>query len=439
MKKQHNYSRAQMILFIIFMLILVSTNIEAQSPQWRLLTNSPGISGSGRFEDMYFINENTGWIISFGGQSYKTINGGANWTVQNSIINLSRSIGFFDQNTGILGTLSANVLYRSTNGGLSYAVIQNLPPPAPTGICGISIVNESIAYACGAYYGPGIILKTIDKGATWTNVFSDSSLARSLVDCYFWTPDSGIAVGGYNASTGFANGNAVVIKTTNGGASWQRVYKTSRTREWCWKISFISRDIGFVSIERESGFSYILKTTNNGNNWSEIPFREYDQEGIGFINESTGWIGGWTGPTYMTTNGGTNWQPAGWGTYLNRFRFISDTLAYAVGDRVYKYSVGTVGITNSTSEVPNNFTLHQNFPNPFNPSTLITFEVSRPGLYELSVFDALGSKVSELMNNELNPGSYNVMFEGSSMPSGVYFYRLSNGLNSFSRKMLMVK
>jgi hypothetical protein len=63
----------------------------------------------------------------------------------------------------------------------------------------------------------------------------------------------------------------------------------------------------------------------------------HDEGGIGFINENTGWIGGWTGPTFKTTNGGNNWYQTSWGYYINRFRFINDTLAYAVGDRVYKY------------------------------------------------------------------------------------------------------
>lgn len=427
------------IKFIFLFLIIISAvNVFSQTFQWRLLTGSPGTTGSNRFEDIYFINENTGWIVDFGGATYKTTNAGVSWSLYDNIF-FNRSVGYFDAQTGLVGTLdSAECLFRTTNGGVNYTLITNLPSPKPKGICGISIVNENIAYGCGTYYDFAKIIKTTNKGADWSIVFSDTSLARTLIDCYFWTQDSGIAVGGYNTSI-FDNGNAVILKTTNGGTTWQRVCKTTRTGEWCWKISFISRDIGYVSIERQSGFAYILKTTNNGNSWTEIPFRNYDEEGIGFVNENTGWIGGWTGPTYQTTNGGANWSLAGWGTNVNRFRFLSDTLAYAVGDRVYKYSRGPAGVQNISDNIPDKFYLSQNFPNPFNPVTHLEFGVSIPEFVTLKVYDALGKQTALLVNEMLSPGSYEVEFNGADLPSGVYFYKLETENFIETRRMILLK
>ncbi|MBK8553808.1 MAG: T9SS type A sorting domain-containing protein [Ignavibacteria bacterium] len=300
----------------------------------------------------------------------------------------------------------------------------------------MSIVNENIAYACGRYYGSARVIRTTNKGASWNLVFSDTTKAKTLIDIYFWTPDSGIAVGG---SSGDLTGNAVVIKTTDGGNSWLQVHKTSRTQEWCWKISFISRDIGFVSIERFSGFSYILKTTNNGNNWTEIAFRNYDEEGIGFINENTGWVGGWTGPTYLTTNGGADWQLAGWGTNVNRFRFLSDTLAYAVGDRVYKYTRGSVGVHNISGEIPNSFKLYQNYPNPFNPNTTISYSIVENGFVNLKVYDALGKEVRTLVYQNQHAGTYEVNFDASDLSTGIYLYKFESGNFSEVKRMLLIK
>ncbi len=426
-------------MILALLLITAELTAESQVLSWRLLPNSPGITGQSRSEDIYFINENTGWVVRYSGPSYKTTNGGNTWTMQSSSIPESRSVGFFDSQTGILGSLSSNVLYRSTNGGFSYSLVANLPSPQPNGICGISIVDSISAYACGSYMGPGIVIKTTNKGANWTNAFYDTSKARSLVDCYFWSKDSGIAVGGYNTTGNFSGGSAVVIKTTDGGATWRRVHKTQRTQEWCWKISFISRQTGYVSIERESGMAYILKTSNIGDNWSEIQFLAYDEEGFGFLNESTGWIGGWTGPTYMTTNGGSNWQLAGWGTNLNRFRFLNDTLAYAVGDRVYKFSRGTSGISQISSSFPARFNLQQNFPNPFNPSTSIRFDVSEAGNYRLCVFDTQGKLVSELFSTRLSPGTYDAGFNAYELSSGVYFAELSGETQRQVIKIILMK
>jgi hypothetical protein len=268
-------------------------------------------------------------------------------------------------------------------------------------------------------------------------------MAKTLIDCYFWSADSGIAVGGNKTDL---TGNAVVIKTTNGGNTWEQVYKTNRFSEWCWKISFINVNTGFVSVERFSGFAYVLKTTNNGNNWSEIPFRNYDEEGIGFVNENTGWVGGWTGPTYQTTNGGADWQLAGWGTNVNRFRFFGDTLGYAVGDRVYKYSRGPVGIIPVSSEIPESFDLYQNYPNPFNPETVIRFAIpsdvrGQTSDVRLVIYNALGKEVAVIVNERLAPGSYNYQLStvNYQLSSGIYFYRLESGDLSITKRMILLK
>ncbi len=327
------------IFFLAFLLITGSA--YCQNYEWQLLPNSPvPQSSSGRFEDIYFTNLNTGYIALYAGSIYKTTNGGNSWTQMITAPEFPnanyRSLGFFNSSVGILGTLRfSSPLFRTTNGGINWVQV-GTPEPRPYGICGISIVNEQTAYAVGRYSAPANVIKTTNQGANWTSIPMDTSLVRSLVDCHFWTPDSGIVVGGYSG-TSYSVGNAVVLLTTNGGNTWTRVFRSNRSGEWCWKISFISREVGFVSIERHSGMSYYLKTTDGGLTWQEFPFMVYDQEGIGFINENTGWIGGWTGPTYKTTNGGANWFQLPTGYFINRYRFLNNfTAGYAVGDRVYK-------------------------------------------------------------------------------------------------------
>jgi photosystem II stability/assembly factor-like uncharacterized protein len=359
-----------------------------------MLPNSPvPDSASQRFEDIVFVNPTTGWIAQYSGIIYKTTNAGNNWT---NVLTSSafpfgkfRSLGFFNSQFGLLGTLnSLHPLYRTTNGGTNWLEVNNIPNPVPYGICGMSVVNDSIGYAVGRYAAPANVIKTTDRGASWTSIIMDPSLVRSLVDCYFWSADSGIVVGGFNTST-YASGNAVIMKTTNGGVNWQRTFISSRSGEWCWKISFINKTTGYVSIERHSGFAYILKTTNAGASWTEKPFMEYDEEGIGFVNENTGWIGGWTGPTYETTNGGNNWNQVNWGYYVNRFRFINDTIAYAVGDRVYKYSPEVVPV----------------FPAKF----AVIGDYGKAGIYEQSVSQLVSSRTPEyvltLGNNNFNNGA----------------------------------
>jgi hypothetical protein len=163
----------------------------------------------------------------------------------------------------------------------------------------------------------------------------------------------------------------------------------------------------------------------------------YDVEGIGFLNENTGWIGGWQfndpsphGPNYETTNAGASWHLAGWGLNMNRIRFLSDTLAYAVGKTVYKFTREPIGIQPISNEVPEKFSLHQNYPNPFNPSTKIRFEIPTVGQRhafdtKIIIYNALGQEVTTLVNDQLTAGVYEVSWDASNFPSGVYFYVLS--------------
>jgi len=88
---------------------------------------------------------------------------------------------------------------------------------------------------------------------------------------------------------------------------------------------------------------------------------------------------------------------------------------------------------------PTVYTLYGNFPNPFNPTTTIKFDVALPAQVELRVFNTLGQEVATLVNERLHAGSYSIPFDASNLTSGIYIYRLSANGFSESRKMLMLK
>ncbi len=88
---------------------------------------------------------------------------------------------------------------------------------------------------------------------------------------------------------------------------------------------------------------------------------------------------------------------------------------------------------------PSKFDLSQNFPNPFNPSTHLEFEIPDAGFVTLRVFDALGKEVAVPVNEYKNPGRYKVDFDGSRLASGIYFYKLKAGDFVMTKKMLLAK
>jgi hypothetical protein len=99
----------------------------------------------------------------------------------------------------------------------------------------------------------------------------------------------------------------------------------------------------------------------------------------------------------------------------------------------------TTRISNNQTTVPGNYSLSQNYPNPFNPVTKIDFSIPKNGTVTLKIYDLLGKEVVTLINKEMNSGSYTVNFDASKLSSGTYFYKLTSGNFSETKKMLMIK
>lgn len=99
-----------------------------------------------------------------------------------------------------------------------------------------------------------------------------------------------------------------------------------------------------------------------------------------------------------------------------------------------------IGIYSGNNEIPKVYILKQNYPNPFNPVTKITFLIDKRAFVELTVYSTLGEKVSVLVESDLTAGTYTRSFDGSNLPSGVYFYQINiSGKLIESRKMILLK
>ena len=90
-------------------------------------------------------------------------------------------------------------------------------------------------------------------------------------------------------------------------------------------------------------------------------------------------------------------------------------------------------------ELPVSYSLSQNYPNPFNPVTNISFSIPQRVNVELVIYNTLGEKVSTLMNEVKDAGSYKIAFNASNLPSGVYFYRIATGEFNQTKKLILLK
>ncbi len=161
------------------------------------------------------------------------------------------------------------------------------------------------------------------------------------------------------------------------------------------------------------------------------------------------------GHIYMSDDAGTSWKeaasdfPTKVTTTLNDFITASPSglYCYLYGLSIlapgltgtYMAQINTTDVKDLSSNVPADFTLKQNYPNPFNPSTSIEFTIPESSQVLLKVYDASGREVAGLINKNMSAGNYRYDFNALNLASGVYFYRLTAGGMTQTKKMMLLR
>ncbi len=178
--------------------------------------------------------------------------------------------------------------------------------------------------------------------------------------------------------------------------------------------------------------------SNTPNNVPSISYYWYGVYGTG--NSTIGYF-----MQYQGNNFGFIFTPANpnYGTIVTQTDqdWIRERTSIPLMQNILSRLGAIIGIQPISTEIPDKFTLSQNYPNPFNPTTKIRFDISGSSVAQtfLSVYDQLGREVAVLVNQELRPGSYEVDWNASNFPSGVYFYKLSAGNFTETKKMVLIK
>lgn len=341
---------------------LSSTKVEPKSRQWQKL---PTDAYPGKQDDIYFVNQQTGWYINGTGSLYQTRDGGNSWLkIYEKKGSFFRTIAFIDENIGFLGTVGTgyfpNVtdtipLYKTTDGGKTWHSVA-YKGPYVKGLCAIDIVKEPYInhgkldfkyhiYAVGRVGSPANMLVSNDGG----NTFYAKSLkkyAHMLFDIHMFDKNTGIVCAA--SSPDIATSNALILSTTDGGKTWRKVYQSKRPFETTWKASFPSKNIGYVTIQSYNpdttvSQQRIAKTTDGGKTWTELDLVQdayARQFGIGFITENHGFVGTLNNG-FETQDGGKTWRKVTLGRACNKIRFYTneqnESYGFAIGVDVYKW------------------------------------------------------------------------------------------------------
>jgi photosystem II stability/assembly factor-like uncharacterized protein len=385
-----------------------------------------------------FINSQTGFITSTNGKVLKTTNSGVNWFTNNiTFYNLSK-IQFINSMTGFLTSayesyVTTGAVMKTTNAGSDWFYILN----GGDGGRSVFFINDQTGFVGTGHSSMtgigGIVLKTTNFGNNWQNSFGYYCNAL-----HFFDANTGLAAGFF--ATDYGVQESVISRTTNGGVNWFKIFRDTLRSDLVSDIFFLNSFTGWA------GGDTLLKTTNGGINWNPV-YRNYHINSIYFTSLDTGWFAGGNQIRY-TTNGGVNWisQSSGTTNYLYSIFFVNSNTGWAVGANgtiLKTINGGVTSISKLSNEIPDNFILFQNYPNPFNPTTKIRFEIplrkGGEGVVSLKVYNITGKELATLVNEQLQPGTYEVTFNGSNLSSGLYFYRLEASDFVQTKKLILLK
>jgi hypothetical protein len=170
-----------------------------------------------------------------------------------------------------------------------------------------------------------------------------------------------------------------------------------------------------------------------------------------FVSNDRGYAVGQNGTIIYTTDGGTRWEIQDSGIqspipmytpHLQSVFFTDHMTGYIVGDsgKILKTTTGGVmSIKDNVNTQPEYFLLDQNFPNPFNPVTQITYSLPKASFVELKIYNLMGREIATLVSEKQMAGKYQLEFNGESFPSGVYFYKLETPQYVETKRLLILR
>ena len=183
----------------------------------------------------------------------------------------------------------------------------------------------------------------------------------------------------------------------------------------------------------------LIRTTDGGVTWFETPYfngTSYSAQGMGFINDTLGWIGGHFAGTgnFVSEDGGQSWAVESWGQRVNRFRFPSDSVGYAAGRDIYKLSLLPISVDEA---LPPNVAVGPLIPNPVSDAAALKVECPHDMTLNLSIYSALGALIWRGQPVGVPAGNHRLPIPAFGGSPGVYLLVVEG--ESWSKTLRMMK
>jgi photosystem II stability/assembly factor-like uncharacterized protein len=388
-----------------------------------------------------FIDNDRGWVAGDSGTILMTSNGGASWTTQTcpvtfdvidiDMIDAQRGWALAQQWPNDTSFVYGTTILRTTDGGAVWAVQSTFDEQF---LHALEFVDSTRGCIGG---DQGKLYRTSNAGASWLPAFVDSALFAQwpVRDFEFYSPTYGVATGGFYDVTG------IVWRTTDTGKTWTHKRVSG---EPIWGTHFFdSLEVQCVGGDLDYGAG-MVNSTNGAMSWEYTYLGIWGQaSAVDYRTATEGWAPlGFAGTYMYTLDAGRNWTAMFTpdSTAMDDVVFTDAATGYMVGREgtILKWADASTSVA-EVAPRSGRALLLRNEPNPFNPRTRLCFRVERAGRVSLEVYDAVGRIVATVVDEELAAGAYARDFDAAGLASGIYYYRLSAGDVSDTKKMTLIR
>lgn len=287
------------------------------------------------------------------------------------------------------------------------------------------------------------VLKSTDNGQTWTCSELTTDYGTTYAVAVDPTDSDIIYAGGEYNPSGY---RPALFKTTNGGTQWNNI--TGSITGYVYDLKFDPANSSRLFMGTADG---IYRSTNAGSSWTKVS-NYFSVKTIVFdpVNPNLAYAGTSQG-VYISENGGNSWDSMNDGLPVTEITALHldhvNGILYAgtQNNSTFLYRLSTaVEASGKKPEMPSDFVLHQNHPNPFNNLTKIRIDIARPAHLRVKIVDISGRLVKMILDDDVQPGVKELIWDGTNgrnqnMPSGVYLIQLKSDHHIQTRKIILKK
>jgi hypothetical protein len=382
---------------------------------------------------VFFVNENTGWAVGTDGCIIKTTDGGDSWEPQVCGFNyIFTDVFFHDENKGWI-PMGLGRLLKTTDGGTTWTD-QIIAPSTSNGFTSVHFCDQDNGWACGS---SGLIMKTNNGGETWTQEETPTQIQFTSVcgtdASAAWVVGPGGVIMKYGEALNVGNlshhnlNKAITDFNTTEDvilAYYQKdyldYYKLAEVEVQLDTILHTS-DSDLIITLSHSGKTDTLANRRGGNGDNFISTRLFDAATNPISSGSAPFTGDFKPDNPLKSFLGLD--PNGeWELRIYDAKAGNSGFLQAWGLKLF--FAGITGVVNETEYRKGDFILNQNYPNPYDKNTIISWEQADPAQVVMKVYNFLGQEISILIDKTMSDGHHEVIFDKAGLPEGVYFYQL---------------